>query len=182
MWFQQRQLASMSGTPYQFHHFKQTNGYANLPLDGLWPRGPYLHNGSVPTLADPLKRPVERPTAFVRGLDVVDPVNGGFSHPPVIRRRRGECFDTTKPGNGSGGHEYGVGLSASEKADLLAYRSRSKLGVEHLRSSWRDPIRAKSHQFGSVSAAQSMSASLRKALSGQDDDWPPPRAAECRPP
>jgi len=124
VWFHKRQLASLADTPFELRHFNQTNGYANMPLDGLWLRGPYLHNGSVPTLADLLKRPEERPKAFVRGLDVVDPVNGGFRSPScnlATPSSRGECFDTTKPGNGSGGHEYGVGLSVSEKADLLAY-------------------------------------------------------------
>src|SRR6202040_3552334 len=35
---------------YRFKRFCKTNGYANLPLDGVWLRAPYLHNGSVPTL------------------------------------------------------------------------------------------------------------------------------------
>ena len=37
--------------PWRFNHFRKTNGYANMPLDGLWLRAPYLHNGSVPTCA-----------------------------------------------------------------------------------------------------------------------------------
>ena len=58
---------------YQFNHFQKTDGYANLPLDGLWLRAPYLHNGSVPTLADLLEPPEQRPKAFLRGSDVIDP-------------------------------------------------------------------------------------------------------------
>ena len=51
--FQRHQLSELfKGTPYQFRHFRKTDGYANLPLDGLWLRAPYLHNGAVPTLAD----------------------------------------------------------------------------------------------------------------------------------
>ena len=42
---------------HRFQHFAKTNGYANVPLDGIWARAPYLHNGSVPTLADLLNRP-----------------------------------------------------------------------------------------------------------------------------
>lgn len=38
--------------PARFQHFRKTFGYANQPLDGIWLRAPYLHNGSVPTLAD----------------------------------------------------------------------------------------------------------------------------------
>jgi hypothetical protein len=124
-WFRQRQLNELfAGTRYQFRHFKKTDGYANMPLDGLWLRGPYLHNGSVPTLADLLKAPDERPRAFVRGLDVIDPVNGGFQSPPCrpgVPLPQGVCFDTTQPGNGAGGHVYGTGRNAAEKADLLAY-------------------------------------------------------------
>src|SRR5262245_10046367 len=41
-----------AGTPYRFSRFRKTWGYANAPLDGLWLRAPYLHNGSVPTLRD----------------------------------------------------------------------------------------------------------------------------------
>ncbi len=123
--FRQRQLKEMfAGTPYQFKYFVKTNGYANMPLDGLWLRGPYLHNGSVPALRDLLKPPAERPKAFVRGIDVVDGTNGGFKAPaclPGERLPQGFCYDTTLPGNGNAGHTYGTSLPASEKDDLLAY-------------------------------------------------------------
>jgi hypothetical protein len=127
--FRQQQLTRMfTGTPYQFKAFRKTNGYANQPLDGLWLRGPYLHNGSVPTLADLLLPPGERPKAFLRGRgqDIVDPVKGGFvtqACDPAVPVPPGGafCFDTTLPGNGNGGHLYGVNLSAEEKANLLAY-------------------------------------------------------------
>src|SRR5262245_39382226 len=73
--FRQRQLAELfAGTPFQFKHFVKTNGYANMPLDALWLRGSYLHNGSVPTLRDLLAPPAERPSAFVRGIDIVDEI------------------------------------------------------------------------------------------------------------
>lgn len=122
--FRMQQLEKLfAGTPYQFRNFKKTDGYANLPLDGLWLRGPYLHNGSVPTLAALLQPPEQRPKSFVRGLDVLDPA-GGFVAPacdPARPPADGYCFDTTLPGNGSGGHTYGVDLADAEKADLLAY-------------------------------------------------------------
>ena len=41
-----------AGYPRRFSHFRKTYGYANMPLDGVWLRAPYLHNGSVPTLRD----------------------------------------------------------------------------------------------------------------------------------
>ena len=62
----------------RFTHFKKTEGYANVPLDGLWLRAPYLHNGSVPTLRDLLEPAERRPSVFFRGDDVYDPQNVGF--------------------------------------------------------------------------------------------------------
>ncbi|MGH6909583.1 MAG: c-type cytochrome [Phenylobacterium sp.] len=126
--FRRQQLDRMfTGTPYQFKTFRKTNGYANQPLDALWLRGPYLHNGSVPTLNDLLNVPAARPTAFLRGRDqdVIDPVNGGFvtrTCDPAAKPPAGTlCFDTTRPGNGNGGHLYGTGLAPADKADLISY-------------------------------------------------------------
>ncbi|HVN02360.1 MAG TPA: c-type cytochrome [Caulobacteraceae bacterium] len=123
--FRDWQVATLfAGTPYHFTHFVKTNGYANLPLDGLWLRAPYLHNGSVPTLADLLKPPAERPKAFVRGLDVIDPTSGGFTAPPCTPGQplaAGFCFDVSQRGNSNAGHPYGTTLPAAQKQDLLAY-------------------------------------------------------------
>jgi mono/diheme cytochrome c family protein len=123
--FRQRQINELfAGTPYQFRYFTKTNGYANMPLDGLWLRGPYLHNGAVPTLRDLLKAPAERPKAFMRDSDVIDTRNGGFVSPPCDPKSpppKGFCYDTSVPGNGNGGHIYGTALSAAEKDDVLAY-------------------------------------------------------------
>jgi mono/diheme cytochrome c family protein len=123
--FRQRQINELfAGTQYQFKYFTKTNGYANMPLDALWLRGPYLHNGSVPTLRDLLKPSAERPKAYVRGGDVIDGKNGGFVSPPCDPKNpppQGHCYDTSLPGNANGGHEYGTALSAAEKDDLVAY-------------------------------------------------------------
>jgi hypothetical protein len=115
----------------QFQNFKKTNGYANAPLDGLWLRAPYLHNGSVPTLNDLLKPPAERQPSFQRGLIELDADNGGFLAPNCSggdpnARRDTNCYETVKNGapvrgNGAGGHLYGVDLPDAEKRDLLQY-------------------------------------------------------------
>jgi hypothetical protein len=109
---------------YRFRHFRKTDGYANLPLDGLWLRAPYLHNGAVPTLHDLLLPPDQRPQAFVRGLDVLDEEKGGFVAPdctPGEPLEEGFCFDTSEPGNGRQGHAYGTELTPQERSDLLDY-------------------------------------------------------------
>lgn len=109
----------------RFSHFRKTNGYANLPLDGIWLRAPYLHNGSVPTLRDLLEPAAKRPSKFYRGDDVYDPINVGFVS--NVAQRDGRTFfpyDTSVIGNGNQGHEgkaYGTELPAADKAALIEY-------------------------------------------------------------
>ena len=43
-------------------------GYASQPLDGIWLRAPYLHNGSVPSLTALLAPPDQRPTELLARL------------------------------------------------------------------------------------------------------------------
>jgi hypothetical protein len=109
----------------RFQHFRKTNGYANAPLDGLWLRAPYLHNGSVPTLRDLLEPAGKRPRAFYRGYDVYDPKNVGFLSDVAEENGRNYFrLDTSLPGNGNYGHEgsaYGTELPAEEKNALLEY-------------------------------------------------------------
>jgi hypothetical protein len=67
-----------AGFPDRFSHFRKTDGYASMPLDGIWLRAPYLHNGSVPTVRDLLEPAAKRPKVFYRGYDVVDRDRLGF--------------------------------------------------------------------------------------------------------
>jgi hypothetical protein len=120
--FAANQFQLFPESPYRFTHFKKTHGYANHPLDGIWARAPYLHNGSVPTLRDLLEMPDRRPQAFYRGYDVFDQVNVGFvSDVPEENGRQFSRFDTSVPGNGNGGHIYGTSLSDAEKAAIVEY-------------------------------------------------------------
>jgi hypothetical protein len=110
------------GYRWGFQAFHKTNGYLANELTGLWLRGPYLHNGSVPTLRDLLAPPAARPTRFYRGYDLVDAAGGGFvSQPGTPAERYGVLYDTAVPGNGNGGHLYGTDLSDADKQHLLAY-------------------------------------------------------------
>jgi len=112
----------------RFSHFRKTFGYANSPLDGIWLRAPYLHNGSVPTLRDLLQPSANRPKTFYRGYDVYDQKNVGFV--TDVAEENGKKFflydtdENKEPGNSNKGHEgkrYGTELSAAEKDALLEY-------------------------------------------------------------
>lgn len=82
----------------RFSHFRKTNGYANLPLDGIWLRAPYLHNGSVPTLRDLLEPAAERPTVSFRGYDLYDPVRVGFVSSPADFSAEGRSLREPRDG------------------------------------------------------------------------------------
>lgn len=96
-------------------------GYQSPPLDGLWLRAPYLHNGSVPTLRDLLEPVDARPKVFYRGYDVYDPVNVGFITNGSHTRRFGWKHDTSERGNSNQGHLYGTTLDRTEKNALIEY-------------------------------------------------------------
>ena len=114
-----------AGYDWRFCHFRKTDGYANAPLDGLWLRAPYLHNGSVPTLRDLLEPAASRPPVFFRGDDRYDPVRVGFVSDKASDRGRIYFeYDTQVPGNSNAGHEgraYGTELAADEKDALVEF-------------------------------------------------------------
>jgi hypothetical protein len=109
------------GRPWRLSHFRKTDGYIAVPLEGLWLRAPYLHNGSVPTVADLLEPPETRPRGFWRGYDLYDPVKVGFVSAGAEAQRAGTFYDTALPGNGNGGHRYGTTLAAEEKRALIEF-------------------------------------------------------------
>lgn len=114
-----------SGYPWRFSHFRKTDGYANQPLDGIWARSPYLHNGSVPTLRDLLEPAGQRPAVWLRGSDVFDfdkvgyRSDGAGAAPEELFR-----YDTGVVGNSNRGHEgraYGTTLSPGQKDALVEF-------------------------------------------------------------
>ena len=114
-----------AGYEWRFKSFRKTDGYANMPLDGVWLRAPFLHNGSVPTLRDLLEPPESRPRQFYRGYDVFDPRRVGFVSD--VAEERGVRFflhDTAAPGNSNAGHVYGVSLSPEEKDAIVEFMKR----------------------------------------------------------
>ena len=115
-----------AGYDWRFTHFRKTFGYANMPLDGVWLRAPYLHNGSVPNLRELLEPAARRTRVFYRGYDVYDPANVGFAVNPPDTNAAGKHFefDTSVTGNRNFGHEgqrYGTQLAPAEKDALVEF-------------------------------------------------------------
>jgi len=97
--------------------FQVPSGYVCPPLDGIWARAPYLHNGSVPTLHALLSPAADRPTEFYRGNTFYDPAAGGFRTelPVGDDARRAFLYRTAEAGNSAMGHEFGPGQPGDQR-------------------------------------------------------------------
>jgi len=125
-----------AGYFWQFERFRVTDGYSSHPLDGIWARAPYLHNGSVPTMWA-LLTPADRPVAFETGVTVYDQEDMGFRtehlrpagdtytrEDGTVYDGRHFVFDTRRIANGNDGHAgpaYGTELSGADKRALIEY-------------------------------------------------------------
>jgi len=96
--------------------------YESRVLHGIWATAPYLHNGSVPTLAELLKSADKRVKEFKIGA-AYDTINVGlaieqtqFNHTTVTT----DCSDLNS-GNSRCGHEFGTRLRDDEKKALIEY-------------------------------------------------------------
>ena len=99
--------------------------YEARVLHGIWATAPYLHNGTVASLAELLKAPEDRLASFpvgpaydlaAVGLAAVQP---GFT---ALRVTTG-C-DRLDSGNSRCGHRYGTMISQDDKRDLLEFLKR----------------------------------------------------------
>ncbi|MFM2419746.1 MAG: hypothetical protein RL385_4469, partial [Pseudomonadota bacterium] len=105
--------------------------YKSRPMNGIWATGPYLHNGSVRTLADLLLPGVQRPSTFCVGSIEIDTVGVGMKNDCTLQGAY--TFDAKKAGNLATGHEYGTAddyrvksgqlpvLTAPQRAALVEY-------------------------------------------------------------
>jgi mono/diheme cytochrome c family protein len=105
-------------------------GYVAPPLDGVWATAPYLHNGSVPTIAELLNSKT-RPGYWTRDRGdsrSYDESALGFSYEELDHGQAGlaeeeqaPIYDTTLEGYGNGGHTFGDVLTESERTSVLEY-------------------------------------------------------------
>ena len=97
-------------------------GYVAPPLDGIWATAPYLHNGSVPTIADLLKSS-DRPAYWRRSFDNsdYDPLKLGWNYTTENEKIDDDTYDTTIPGYRNTGHSFGDVLTDGERKALMEY-------------------------------------------------------------
>lgn len=97
-------------------------GYEARVLHGIWAAAPYLHNGSVSTLADLLQPAAERRPAFKIGSAFdVDSVGLAADQSGITDVYVTTDCSARASGNSRCGHEYGTQLSGPEKRALLEY-------------------------------------------------------------
>lgn len=103
-------------------------GYLAQPLDGIWATAPYLHNGSVPTIAH-LFNPESRPKIWKRTEDGYDEKRVGIEVEEVDAipeglpaREKRLYYNTATPSHGNGGHLFpDEELNAEEKLWVMEY-------------------------------------------------------------
>jgi mono/diheme cytochrome c family protein len=89
------------------------------PLPGIWATGPFLHNGSVPTIYELLSPVNERRSVFWTGGRELDHRQLGFESDERPDRFR---FDTSLQGNQNTGHMYPrEGLDNSQRMAIIEY-------------------------------------------------------------
>lgn len=96
--------------------------YESRVLEGIWAAAPYLHNGSVATLAELLKPAAQRKPKFSVGRKYnIESVGlDDTQDQPSETRTLTDCADLNS-GNSRCGHEYGTSLSDDDKKALLEY-------------------------------------------------------------
>ena len=109
---------SATGQPESYSPPSLTDLKAS-PLAGIWATGPYLHNGSVPTVYELLSPEQERRRVFWTGGRELDRERLGFVSDDAPGRFR---FDTSLPGNRNTGHLFPrKGLTHDERMAIIEY-------------------------------------------------------------
>lgn len=94
--------------------------YESRVMQGIWAAAPYLHNASVPSLAELLKPPQTRVASFKVGpaYDLAT-VGLAVEQPKSTFTMQTDC--DRRSGVSHCGHDYGTALSDAEKKALLEY-------------------------------------------------------------
>lgn len=105
-------------------------GYVAPPLDGVWATAPFLHNGSVPTIAMVLNSG-ERPRFWKHEVsnasdpDSYDQMRLGWAHTELATGKTGvddvNVYDTSLPGYSNQGHLFGDHLTNDQRSAVIEY-------------------------------------------------------------
>ena len=98
-----------------------TNNYKARPLNGIWATAPFLHNGSVPSLAELLKPDTDRAREFYVGSWVLDTAKVGVTNVPEEGGVKHYLYRTSVKGNSNAGHNYGTTLTPDQRKALVEY-------------------------------------------------------------
>jgi len=109
---------------------RPARGYIAPPLDGVWATAPYLHNGSVPSIAallDSSRRPTYwsqnfgSPEYNAHDLGWHYRVLEGGKEQLIDVDERERVYDTTLYGYSNEGHTFGDQLSDAEREAVIEY-------------------------------------------------------------
>jgi hypothetical protein len=139
--------------------------YKPRPLAGIWAAGPFLHNGSVPTIYQLLLPADQRDKKFFVGTRDFDPVNLGLSTQPPTKG--GFWLDTSVTGNSNVGHEFRKGYIQWTPASPPQY---GVIGTEWTEEDRRDIIEyLKIHRDEhKIDSAKDLDGYLREGLDNRN--------------
>jgi hypothetical protein len=130
--FNKSWFAREIGPDGKLYQILEVKGYQAPPLDGVWATAPYFHNSSAPTVYHVLNSKA-RPKIYTRsyrtGKEDYNPIKLGWQitvldNSPdtnLSGRERRKIYDTTQPGCGNGGHNFGDDLSEKERMAVIEY-------------------------------------------------------------
>jgi hypothetical protein len=119
----------------------ENQGYVTNGLEGLWARGPYLHNGAVPTVYHVLV-PSSRPSTFVRGAISYDKANIGFDWDAAKRDAyraafpTAAIFDTAWDGASRLGHDGNLTIDQKGNIVRKGWDGEARPGELRVRLDW----------------------------------------------
>jgi hypothetical protein len=102
----------------------EANAYESRVLHGIWATAPYLHNGSVPNLAELLLPPEKRSPSFMVGSRKYDADKVGYVTTETPYKDGTLVVGSgAQPGNSNAGHKYPADkeLTDDERKALLEY-------------------------------------------------------------
>lgn len=119
----------------------ENQGYVTNALEGLWARGPYLHNGAIPTVYHVLV-PSSRPSSFVRGVVSYDKANIGFDWESAKLDADRAAYPTAAPyetswdGASRLGHDTNLTIDAKGSIIKKGWDGEPRAGEVRVRLDW----------------------------------------------